>query len=78
MPAVALMTADGNKNSHKTAMHTIKCLNKKRKVIAASVNGVQQLKLPSEGQTGMLASCTPCPLLISFNTMYLNHATSLT
>lgn len=77
MAPVALMTADGNKNSHKTAMHTIKWFFFK-KVIAASVNGVQQLKLPSEGQTGMLASCPPCPLLISFNTMYLNHTTSVT
>lgn len=54
-------------------MHIIKCTN----VIAVSINGVQQLKLPSEGQTGPLALLTACPLLI-FNSLYLNHATRLT
>lgn len=35
-------------------------------------------ELLSAGQSGMLAPCTPRPLLISFNTMYLHHATHTT
>lgn len=35
-------------------------------------------ELLSAGQSRMLAQCTPSPLLISLNTMYLDHATHTT